>query len=194
MGAYHVLRFKEKPDQDQARSMIEDGYHAWNSGMFVWRVDCIMDEFQAQMPDLAEALSKIAGAWDTPDANSVIRRAWPEIRPQTIDYGIMEGAAKVAVIPAQGLVWNDVGSWESLFDVLPSDERGNIIMGGKHIGLETSDSLVYVTHEHRLIVTIGVEDLVLVDTGDVLLVCKKEQAQYVRQIVNQLNENGQQYI
>lgn len=194
MDVYHVLRFKEKPDQDQAHSMVRDGDHAWNSGMFVWRVDRIMDEFRDQMPDLASALYAIGDAWDTAKIDAVIRQVWPEIKSQTIDYGIMEGARQVAVIPAEGLGWNDVGSWESLFDVLPSDENGNIVMGGNHIGFETRGSLVHVDRDERLIVTIGVEDLVLVDTGDVLLVCKKEQAQNVRQIVNQLKIDGEQYL
>jgi mannose-1-phosphate guanylyltransferase len=106
----------------------------------------------------------------------------------------MEGARQVAVIPAQGLNWSDVGTWDSLFDVLPADQSGNIVMGGKHIGVDTSHSLVYVSHEHRLIVTIGVDDLVVVDTGDVLLVCHKSQAQKVRLVVNQLSKEGQHYV
>jgi mannose-1-phosphate guanylyltransferase len=106
----------------------------------------------------------------------------------------MEGAGRVAVIPAKELGWSDVGSWDSLFEVLPGDETGNIVIGGRHIGLDTNDSLVYVDQEHRLIVTIGVEDLVVVDTGDVLLVCRKDQAQKVRQIVNELKRSGEEYI
>jgi mannose-1-phosphate guanylyltransferase len=106
----------------------------------------------------------------------------------------MEGASDVAVIPAAGLGWNDVGSWDSLFDVLPADEQGNIVMGGKHVGLDTSNSLVYVNQEHRLIVTIGVDDLVVVDTGDVLLVCHKEQAQKVRNVVDHLKKTGEGYV
>ncbi len=106
----------------------------------------------------------------------------------------MEGAQKVAVIPAAGLGWSDVGSWDSLFDVLPGNQQGNIVMGGEHIEIDTHRSLIYVNQPHRLIVTIGVEDLVVVDTGDVLLVCRKDQAQKVRQVVDQLKERGQNYI
>jgi mannose-1-phosphate guanylyltransferase len=80
---------------------------------------------------------------------------------ETIDYGIMEGAERVVVLPAAELNWSDVGSWDSLFDVLPADGDGNIVMGGDHIGLDTHESLVYVNQEHRLIVTIGVDDLVV---------------------------------
>ena len=194
MKAYRALRFKEKPDEAQAEAMLESGNHAWNSGMFVWRTDQILSEFERQMPELSAALSQIATARGTSQQDEVVERVWPGIRQETIDYGIMEGAHQVAVIPAEGLNWSDVGSWDSLFDVLPADEDGNIVMGGRHVGVNTNDSLVYVNQEHRLIVTIGVEDLVVVDTGDVLLVCQKDQAQKVRQVVNHLKQSGLDYV
>jgi mannose-1-phosphate guanylyltransferase len=119
---------------------------------------------------------------------------WPTLKSETIDYGVMEGADQVAVIPAADWNWSDVGSWDSLFEVLPTDSNGNIVMGGQHLGLDTSRSLFFVTQEHRLIVTICVSDLVLVDTGDVLLVCHKDQAQKVRQVVDTLKKTGQDYL
>lgn len=191
---YRVLRFKEKPDELQAWRMLAGGDHTWNSGMFFWRVDRIWSEFMDQMPQLASALKEIMAAWKTPQRQSVLERIWKNLSPQTIDYGIMEGAKQVVVIPATGLKWNDVGSWDSLFDVLPADQYGNIVMGGKHLGIDTRDSLVYVNQEHRLIVTIGVEDLVVVDTGDVLLVCRKDQAQKVRQVVEKLKNGEDNYL
>ncbi len=194
LEAYRALRFKEKPNEAEAVTMIASGDHAWNSGMFVWRVDRILEEIKKQMPELAKGLEEIASAWDGDDRRAVIEQVWPGLLPETIDYGIMEDAEQVAVIPAKDLRWSDVGSWDSLYDLLPGDANGNIIMGGKHIGLDTQDSLVYVTRERRLIVTIGVNDLVVVDTGDVLLVCRKDQAQKVRQIVNELKEGGEGYI
>ena len=194
LNAYRALRFKEKPAEAQAKAMLESGDHAWNSGMFVWQADQILKEFDRQMPELSAALKEIASAWGTAEQDVVIEKVWPGIRQETIDYGIMEGASRVAVIPAKGLNWSDVGSWDSLFDVLPADRDGNIIMGGQHVGLDTNDSLVYVNQEHRLIVTIGVDDLVVVDTGDVLLVCRKDQAQKVREVVNQLKQLGQDYV
>jgi len=124
----------------------------------------------------------------------VLKNVWSDLKSETIDYGVMEAAKNVVVIMADNLQWNDVGSWDSLFDVLPADSQGNIVVGGQHIGLDTHQSLVYVNQEHRLIVTIGVEDLVVVDTGDVLLVCRKDQAQKVRQVVKKLKESGQEYI
>jgi mannose-1-phosphate guanylyltransferase len=194
LQAYSVLRFKEKPDEAQAKSMLSSGDHVWNSGMFVWRVETIMREFELQMPALYQSLMRIKGSLGNPDAAQVLQREWEQIIPETIDYGIMERAKQVAVIPAGGLGWSDVGSWDSLFDVLEGDENSNIVMGGEHIALDTHRSLVYVNQEHRLIVTIGVDDLVLVDTGDVLLVCHKDQAQRVRQVVNQLKQEGRDYI
>ena len=195
LDVFQVLRFREKPDEESAREMLQSGDHSWNSGMFVWRVDQIMAEFERQMPQLNQALGEISQSWDTPGRQEVLLQVWPEIEPETIDYGIMEGARQVAVIPAEGLNWSDVGSWDSLFDVLPGDEHGNIVMGGEHVGLETNNSLVYVEQEHRLIVTIGVDDLVVVDTGDVLLVCRVDQAQKVREVVKKLKqEEGEEYL
>ena len=194
LEAFHASRFKEKPDEAQAREMLQSGDHSWNSGMFVWQVAKIMGEITRQMPGLAASLGELALDWGGPRQAASLRRIWPGLQPQTIDYGIMEGAQNVIVIPAAGLGWNDVGSWDSLFDVLPVDQDGNIIMGGKHIGVDTHSSLVYVNQEHRLIVTLGVDELIVVDTGDVLLICRKDQAQKVRQVVNQLKQTDQVYI
>ncbi|MBN1667944.1 MAG: mannose-1-phosphate guanylyltransferase [Anaerolineales bacterium] len=197
LGAYHglnvyrVLKFREKPDETQARQMLAGGDHAWNSGMFVWRVDRILAEFQRQMPELHASLTQIAAAWGQSTSQQTIEHLWPQIKPQTIDYGIMEHAHQVAVIPAEGLGWSDVGTWDALFDVLPSDEHGNIVMGGQHVSVDTRDSLIYMDQDRRLIVTIGVEDLVIVDTGDVVLVCTKEQAQKVRRVVDELKQTRQ---
>lgn len=195
LEVYRVLRFKEKPDEAQASAMLASGDHTWNSGMFVWKTKNILAEFDRQMPELATQLKTIAAGWGTPQEMDIVSRIWPTIQPQTIDYGIMEGARQVIVIPAPGLDWKDVGTWDSLFEVISPNKDGNIIIGGQHLGLDTRGSLVYMNQEHRLIVTIGVEDLVVVDTGDVLLVCRKDQAQKVRQVVNQLKEsNHQSYV
>jgi mannose-1-phosphate guanylyltransferase len=102
----------------------------------------------------------------------------------------MENAKNVAVIPAEGLRWNDVGSWEALFDLLPADENGNIVQGSEHLSLDTSGTIIYGQENPRTVVTIGARDLVIVDTGDILLVCSRDQAQQVRQAVKTLREAG----
>jgi mannose-1-phosphate guanylyltransferase len=124
-----------------------------------------------------------------------ILEIWPTIQPQTIDYGIMEHAEDVVVIPAADLLWNDVGSWDSLFDVLQSDENCNIILGAEHLAIDTKSSLVCSNQEGRLIVTIGVEDLVIVDTGDALLISHRDKVQDVREIVKKLQAlNKEAYL
>ncbi len=191
---YQVKRFKEKPNEAQAKEMLEGGDHTWNSGMFVWKTSQILEEFSRQMPEFYRNLSSILTQEDVAARMKTVEAFWPGLMNETIDYGIMEHARDVVVIPAGSLQWNDVGSWDSLFEVIRGDEDGNIVMGGAHIGLDTRDSLVYMNQKRRLIVTIGVNDLIVVDTGDVLLVCRKDQAQRVRQVVNQLRENGQEYV
>ena len=193
-AAFKVLQFKEKPDAASASRISQSYDNVCTSGTFIWRVERIMAEFKRQMPELAAGLQSIAGAWHTTEKEAVIRRVWSQLKAETIDYGIMEGAQKVAVVPAAGIGWSDVGSWDSLFDLLEGDENGNIIIGAKHMGLDTRDTLAYVEGPKRFIVTIGVQDLVVVDTGDVLLICSKDQAQRVRQVVNLLKENGENYV
>jgi mannose-1-phosphate guanylyltransferase len=194
MEAFGVLRFKEKPDPDDAVRLLQSGDHVWNSGMFIWRVEQILAEFDRQMPELAAGLQSIMKAWQSPQREAVVQQVWAQLKSETIDYGIMEGARNVAVVPAAGIGWSDVGSWDSLFDLLDGDENRNIIIGAKHLGLDTRETLVYVEGTKRFIVTIGVEDLVVVDTGDVLLICSKDQAQRVRQVVHLLKDNGESYV
>lgn len=194
LNTYEVTHFKEKPDKQQAREMLATGDHSWNSGMFVWRIDRIHSEIDRQMPELASGLMEIEASWGKQSQGQVIQNVWAGLENQTIDYGIMEGAQRSAVIPAEGIGWSDVGSWDSLFDVLPGDAQGNIVMGQQYIGLDTNDSLIYITTEDRLVVTIGIEDLVVVDTEDVLLVCRKAQAQKVREIVSELKKSGKDYL
>lgn len=192
--AYQAVRFKEKPREEDARSMLISGDYAWNSGMFVWRADRIREEIAVQMPGLSKQMDLISASWDSPQRVNHISEIWPYLITETIDYGIMERAERVAVIPAEGLGWSDIGSWDALYDLLPGDANGNIVMSGEHLGLDSHDSLIYAGQEHRLIVTIGVNDLVVVDTGDVLLVCRKDQAQRVRQVVDELKKKGDAFL
>ncbi len=192
---YQVSKFKEKPGEIQAREMVANKDHSWNSGIFAWRTDRILDEFAQQMPYLCNKLDEIKGFWGSPNQDLLLKNIWKDLSVETIDYGIMENATKVAVLPASGLMWNDVGSWDSLFDVLLPDENGNIVFSGDHMGIDTHSSLVYGNHDGKLVVTIGVDDLIIVDAGDVLLVCKKDHAQKVRQAVKNLeNSERESYL
>ena len=189
---YMVKRFKEKPDEATAQQLLRSGDHSWNSGMFVWRADAILAEIQQQMPDLFGAVEKIAAAWDSPERDDVVKMVWYDLHTQTIDYGIMERAERVAVLPAGGLGWSDVGSWDSLFEVLLPDMNGNVAVNSHHLPLDTHNTLVYSDDDQRLVVTIGMDDFVVVDAGDVLLVCKTDQSQKVKNIVEHLRKHNQE--
>jgi mannose-1-phosphate guanylyltransferase len=195
LTAYLAQRFVEKPDETNALRLLESGDHHWNSGMFIWRVDRIMEEFERLMPALYQQLLEILAVWKETSRSEVLNTVWPQIKPQTIDYGIMEHARRVAVLPARELGWNDVGSWESLYDVLQADADGNILVNAQHLSLDTHESLVCTDNPKRLIVTIGVKDLVVVDTGDALLICNRHDAQRVREVVSQLKQtNRTEYL
>jgi mannose-1-phosphate guanylyltransferase len=186
--AYHVLRFTEKPEEQKARVMIATGEHSWNSGMFIWKVENILNEFARQMPALSAALEKIVAEWDTPRQEALLASEWLSLSTVTIDYGIMEHAGNVAVLPAGGLEWSDVGSWDSLYDILLPDGDGNVVINSEHLPLDTHNTLVYSTRK-KLVVTIGVDDVILIDSGDALLVCRRDQAQRVRQVMEILKQS-----
>jgi len=193
--AFDVRRFKEKPDEAEAQKLIDSGDHTWNSGMFIWQVERIWQELNRQMPQLAKTLDKIRVAWGRPDFEKTLNYEWPRIATQTIDYGIMEHASDVAVIPAKELAWNDVGSWTSLFEVLKADGQGNLVLHDQHLDFDSWNSLVYSNGQDRMIVTVGVKDLVVVDTGDILLICARDRSQDLRKVIELLKEKGlQRYL
>jgi len=185
--AFRAERFTEKPTLETAFHMVDSGEYSWNSGMFIWRAARIMEEFQRQMPKFYTHLMEVETTLGTPGYEPTLSRVWPQIVKQTIDYGVMEKAEKVAVIPVD-IGWSDVGSWDSLMELLPVDEEtGNVIVG-PHLGIDTQDTLVF--GEKRLIATIGLKRMIIIDTEDALLVCSREQEQEVRAIVRQLEAQG----
>jgi mannose-1-phosphate guanylyltransferase len=183
---FHVRRFTEKPNRETAARMVAGGIYSWNSGMFIWQVERILEEFERQMPEFYSSLMEVDAALGTPDYEAVLSRVWPRIAKQTIDYGIMEGARDVVVIPVE-MGWTDIGSWGSLVELLPTDDQGNIL-SGTLVALDTHNSLIY--GDKRLIATVGVSDLIIVDSGDALLVCHKDQEQRVRELVETLETQG----
>ncbi|GAB4580057.1 MAG: hypothetical protein Fur0022_27960 [Anaerolineales bacterium] len=184
---YRVERFVEKPGLAHAEAYVASGNYAWNSGMFIWRVRRILEEMERHMPDLYAGLLEIENALFTERAEETVDRVFPTLPNQTIDYGIMEKAAQVAVLPVD-IGWHDVGSWSAVYDVLPRDKANNVVVG-QHVTPDTVNSLIY--SPKRLVATIGLDDLVIVDTDDVLLVCPRSRAQDVKKIVDILKFNGE---
>jgi len=189
-AVFRALRFTEKPSPETAFQMVESGLYTWNSGMFIWRVDRIMEEFARQMPDLYDVLMQIDAVLGTPAYEPTLRRLWPELSPQSIDYGVMEGARDVVVIPVD-IGWSDVGNWSSMREILPADADGNVVVG-EHVGLDTRNTIVF--GGRRLIATIGLEDMIIVDTDDALLICPVDREQDVREMVRQLREMGRKEV
>ena len=190
LPVYQVAQFKEKPDLDSAKSMLADGQHDWNSGMFFWRADAILGEISHWMPDLYTGLLAISAQAGHPNYEQTVRQVWQGITPETIDFGIMEKSDKTVVIPAHGLGWSDVGNWESLFDIMPSDENGNLTLHATRVDFGSSGTLVCGTGNDKLYVTMGLSDMIIVDTPDALLVCPRQETQQIRKLVDYLKTNG----
>ena len=183
---FGVKRFTEKPGTEFARKMVASGKYSWNSGMFIWRADRILEEFKDQMPELYAQLMDVKTAFGRPEAEEALARVWNQVTEQTIDYGVMEHAKDVLVMPVD-IGWTDVGSWASLAELLPADKDGNIFIGPcKEIDTQNT----FVFGGKRLIATIGVQDIVIVDSDDAVLVCAKQREQEVREIVERLKKNG----
>jgi len=182
-GGFKVQQFKEKPSRDLAASWLVEGGYLWNSGMFVWRCTTFLDELARQQPALHAGLTAIAANWDTPEAEETL----PKI---AIDIAVMEGAAatgRVGTIPGH-FGWNDVGDWDTLATVLAKATGENVILGGdlsRHLAVDTYNSLISPGSE-RIIATVGVRDIIVVDTPDALLVCARDRAQDVKQLVETL--------
>ena len=187
---YAVERFTEKPDPATAREMLQSGEYSWNSGMFVWQAKRILQEFQQQMPDFHAQLMEVQAALGTPAFQAVIERVWPQVHKETIDYGVMEGASQVVVIPVE-IGWTDIGSWGNLFDLLPADADDNVFVG-PHVQIDSRNTMIF--GEKRLVAVMGVQDLVIVDTDDAVMICAREREQDVKALVELLKQNRQERL
>ncbi|MBI5471662.1 MAG: mannose-1-phosphate guanylyltransferase [Ignavibacteriae bacterium] len=181
-GVYRVKTFAEKPTLQIAEKFLASGDFLWNSGQFVWRVDVILEKLQQFLPELCEQLNKVDKAIGTQHYHTTLEQVYGLIRGISIDYGVMEKAEDVFIIPAK-FGWSDIGSWDEVYKMSGKDDHGNTITG-KVIQTDTKNSLIYT--ETRVIATIGVEDLLIVDAGDALLICKRGRSQDVKDIADYL--------
>jgi mannose-1-phosphate guanylyltransferase len=184
---YMVDSFVEKPDATRAAEFLASGLYSWNSGMFIWRISRIMDEFARQMPELYAQLQTIEEYLDTPRQAEVLADIWPQVRKETIDYGVMERAKDVIVIPVD-IGWTDIGDWAAIYELHQPDKAGNVVVGATHVGVDTGTS--FIQGGKKLIATIGLEDVIIIDTSDALLICSRARAQDVKLIVEQLQRES----
>lgn len=182
---HRAQRFVEKPDLATAAAYVESGDFFWNASMFIWRVDTFMEELHRYLPEVWDAVTRIANEWGTSMQETVMGEIWPTLPDVTIDNGIMELSERVAVVPAS-MGWSDVGDWHGLGSLLAQDENGNSIRGDI-IGADCTNNVVW-SDTSRFISLLGVNNIIVVDTPDALLIADRSQAQLVRSTVTRLKE------
>lgn len=184
--SYPVQRFVEKPDLETAKSYLADGSYLWNSGMFVWRVSTILDCFKKYMPSTYDGLLKIKEAVGTPQEDTVLEKEFPNLESQSVDYGIMEKAENIYTL-AGNFGWDDVGSWLAVGRIKQNDENGNVV-NGNVVAVNTKNCVI--EGADKLIATVGLRDVVVVDTKDATLITTKENAGEIKQVLAKLRESG----
>jgi len=182
---YEFQGFTEKPTLAVAKKFLESFKYLWNTGLYVWRVDVILEAYKKFLPETYKNLLQIQKDIGTKQESSSLTKNYPNCDKISIDYGIMEkvNPKSVRIIPAD-LGWSDVGTWEGVLTELPQDRSKNVVKGN-HIGIDSTGSLIY-GDGRKLIATIGVKDLIIVDTGDTLLICRKDQSQKVKKLVEKI--------
>ena len=185
-----LLKFVEKPQYEVARQYVDSGEYLWNSGMFVWTVSVILDYFKKLLPDMYEAMEKIYDKLGTSGEKAAIEEVYPTLQKVSVDYGIMEKAEGVRVIPAD-FGWNDIGSWDALDEVFPKDESGNVKVG-QAVTIDCSGSVFFDASGDKLLTGIGLKDTVVVQTKDSILVASKDQVQKVKDMVEKLRADGRE--
>jgi mannose-1-phosphate guanylyltransferase len=187
VSVFRVQRFEEKPAADRAERFIVCGEYFWNSGIFVWRVAALLEEMRRQQPQVHDAVRRIADAWNTPRRDDVLRQEYQTLPKVSIDYAVMEHAREVLVVQAP-YRWDDVGSWLALERMNPQDADHNTILAA-HCGLKTNHCII-VGDAGKIIATIGISNLVIVQDGDATLVADRRDEGTVKQLVDLLKKKG----
>ena len=180
--AFGVERFVEKPDPETAKQYVASEQYLWNSGMFIWKSSTILEKFRLYMPETYEGLMHIGAAVGTQSEEKVINSEFLAFPSKSIDYGIMEKAEDIFV-QASSFGWDDVGSWLAVERIQPVNEFGNVISGSV-VSVDTKNTIIQ--GGKKLIATVGIEDLIIVDTDDALLVCDKNSAGDIKTVLEKL--------
>lgn len=183
--ALPVASFHEKPDVETAGRYMNQGFF-WNSGIFIWRAEVILDRIKTLLPDLAEGLSELSSFFGQAEFEAALERIYPTLPSISIDFGVMEKANGVVVLPAAGIGWSDVGSWTVASEYWPEEDGCRI----KGLALMVDSQRCQVYSPDRLVTLVGVEDLVVVDTPDAILICRRDKDQDVKKAVDALKEKG----
>jgi len=182
---YEARQFTEKPDAATAKQYVGSGEYLWNGGMFVWRASTLLRNLAACKPEMAQGLAEIAAAGGAANSRAM-KRLYPKLEKVSIDYAVVETIAGVFAVAAD-IGWSDVGSWAEAYELNAKDADGNVAPSGS-LCLNSSGNLIHV--EGKLVVTVGVDDLVIVETPDALLVCRRQRSQEVGKAVQELERRG----
>lgn len=185
LAAHHVKRFVEKPDAQRAQEYLQSGNYMWNSGMFVWQARRFLEQLQTHLPGTYDALN---AAFED-GSQEALEEAYEQIADISVDYAIMENVADVVAIPAD-FGWRDVGDWNALYELMEHDANGNA-SEGPSVTLDTRNSGFLVPR--KLVAAIGIEDVIVVDTPDVLLLVRRDRTQDVKKILEDLKERGDEH-
>jgi len=180
-SGFQAQSFIEKPDLERAQALLAEGGYYWNSGIFLFRRDVLLEAFRHHLPDLAACMPLL----DSTDQAS-LAEVYHRLPSVSLDQGIMEKADNVAVVPVE-MGWSDVGTWGAIYELFPQDEKGNVILG-RALDLDSRNSLMFT--QNRLLATIGLQDLVVVDTADATLVCHRSRVQQVKDLVVELSRQN----
>ncbi len=191
-NAYAVERFVEKPDRETAIAYLESGEYLWNGGIFIWKASTVMHAMQKFMPDIYEGLQKIGAGIGTPDEMEILRETFTAMRSESVDYGIMEKADDIYVLPGQ-FGWDDVGSWLAVERLKDADADKNVFSGNV-VGVSTKNCIIEAND--KLIAAVGLDGIVVVDTEDAILIGDKLHITEVKSVLAMLNEkkDGEKWL
>ncbi len=187
LSAFSVKAFKEKPDQATAEKYVRSWEYLWNAGIFIWNINHLLELFRQNLPNTYEKLEIIKEAIGTPEYSKILKSEYSKVDNTSIDYGIMEKTDKILVIPSD-FGWNDIGSWGALLEVLTEYNNTKVITKGHHIGVDNENCLVMAND--KLIATVGLKDIVVIDTPDALLICNSKESHKVKDLLNKFKDEG----
>ena len=180
--AFEVDRFVEKPDLETAKEYVASEQYLWNSGMFIWKVSTILKNLETYLPETYQGLNRIADAIGTEEEELVLEKEFSAFQSESIDYGIMEKAKNIYILSGS-FGWDDVGSWLAVGRIKKSNEFGNVI-NGNAVTVDTKNCIIQ--GGKKLIATVGIEDIIVVDTEDALLICEKDSAGNIKKVLENL--------
>lgn len=190
---FRVKTFTEKPSLELARTFLKSGDFLWNSGLFIWNVKTIMDAVEKLLPEIHEVFLQAKDAYNTPQENEVIHNLYAQCTNISIDYGLMEKAKNVFVIPSY-FGWCDLGTWESAYDNSEKDYLGNAVYGKNVMIIDANECMVKAPDD-KLVVLQGLEQFIVIDTPDVLLICERNREQQIKEYVAEVKRNkGDKYL